>query len=112
MCSSIASSSSSGAPANSATTSAVRSSAVGPSPPEVTTRATPRGEEVERAREVVRPVADDHDVRDLDPERASRWRQPRAVAVARSTPVSTSVPVTTMPARPLTWRRAPCGPPP
>ena len=41
MCARMASSSSSGAPANAATTSAVRSSAVGPSPPEVTISAAP-----------------------------------------------------------------------
>ena len=41
MCARMSSSSSSGAPAKAATTSPVRSSAVGPSPPEVTISATP-----------------------------------------------------------------------
>ena len=90
---------------------AVRSSAVGPSPPLVTTRSTPR-----------RPGS-------AAPPCMSSGGRPTTSVWARSTPssrrrsdshgplrsvtrpVSTSVPVTTMPARALTWQvgRSPAG---
>ena len=82
------------------TTSAVRSSAVGPSPPLVTIRSTPIEARNASARvHVLGPVADDDGVGVVDPELA----QAVATATARcgrdTRPDSTSVPVTTMPAR-------------
>ena len=70
-------------PVKAPTTSAVRSSAVGPSPPEVITRSTPsRARKSSAARMSRRPVADDHDVGQLDACAAQALGQPRAVAVA------------------------------
>ena len=67
MRSSSASSSTISRPAKPATTSAVRSSAVGPSPPLVIDQVHALArEEVERRPQVLRPVADDHDVGELD----------------------------------------------
>ena len=69
--SSIPSSRTSSRPAKRATTSAVRSSAVGPSPPLVTIRsAALGGQEPQRRLEVLGAVADDEDVGDLDPQLA------------------------------------------
>ena len=80
MRSSSASSSASGRPPNSATTSAVRSSAVGPSPPLVTIRSTPwPARKSQRRAQVLGPVADDHDVRELD----ARARAAARTATAR-----------------------------
>ena len=70
------------APRRRPTTSAVRSSAVGPRPPLVMIRSTPsRGQEVEGCAQVVAAVRDDHDVRELDAAPAQLLGQPRAVAV-------------------------------
>ena len=64
------------------TTSAVRSSAVGPRPPLVTITSTPLdGEELERALHVLGPVADDERERVVDAELAQAVGQPRPVAV-------------------------------
>ena len=64
------------------TTSAVRSSAVGPRPPLVTIRSTPsRASHAQRGLHVVRPVADDDDRLEVDPELAQALGQPRPVAV-------------------------------
>ena len=64
------------------TTSAVRSSAVGPSPPEVTIRSIPSaGEEAQRRLEVVGTVGDDEDVGDLDPELGQPFGDPGTVAI-------------------------------
>ena len=69
-------------PGSAPTTSAVRSSAVGPSPPLVTIRSTPSArEEAQRALDVLGPVADDRDVGEVDAELAQPLGQPRAVAV-------------------------------
>ena len=82
MCARMSSSSSSGRTGEAATTSPVRSSAVGPSPPEVTISATPASaREPQRALEVVRPVADDRDLRHLEPEPHELAGDERAVAV-------------------------------
>ena len=82
MRSSSAASKASGRPAKPATTSAVRSSAVGPSPPEVIDeRDALPGEELERRAHVVGPVAADEDVRHLHAALAQPLGQPRAVAV-------------------------------
>ena len=71
-----------GGPGTRPTTSAVRSSAVGPSPPEVITSATPvPGEEAQRAAQVLGAVADDDDVPDVDAQPAQLLGQPRPVAV-------------------------------
>src|SRR5918998_590465 len=109
ICCSIASSSSSGTPANLATTSAVRSSAVGPSPPLVTIKSTPWPARNRNA--AARSC-------DRSPTH-SRWAtstpsSPSCCANhgplrSVSCPVSSSVPVTTIPARtsasPLLTRR-------
>ena len=79
--SSSAASSTIGRPAKPPTTSAVRSSAVGPSPPLVTIRSHARAEELERGEHVLRPVADHDDVRQLDAALAQPLGEPRAVAV-------------------------------
>ena len=80
---SMPSSSSSSTPAKRATISAVRSSAVGPSPPLVTiSRAPLVRHEAQAGLEVVGAVADDEDVRDLDAELGEALRDPGTVAVA------------------------------
>ncbi len=79
---SSASSSTSGRPANSATTSAVRSSAVGPRPPLVTIRSTPwPARKSSAARRSAGAVGDDHRVRELQAALAQALGQPGAVAV-------------------------------
>ena len=81
--SSISSSRTSSRPAKRATTSAVRSSAVGPSPPLVTIRSTPSAARNSSAASRSRgAVADAEDVGDVDAELAEPLRDPRAVAVA------------------------------
>ena len=66
------------------TTSAVRSSAVGPSPPLVTIRSHAlAGQEAQRGQHVLGPVADDHGVGEVDAELAQPLGQPRPVAVGR-----------------------------
>ena len=80
--SSSASSSTISRPWNAPTTSAVRSSAVGPRPPLVTTRSMPsRAKKRSAPRMSSRPVADDRDVREVDAELAQPLGEPRAVAV-------------------------------
>ena len=80
---SSASSSNSGRPAKPATTSIVRSSAVGPRPPLVTIRSTPCvGHEAQLGLHVLGAVAADRDVGELDAQLEQPVRQPRAVAVA------------------------------
>ncbi len=105
------SSSSSSTPAKRATTSAVRSSAVGPSPPLVTISSQPsRGDEAQAGLEVLRAVADDEDVGDLDPElrRGARETQGPLRSLIRA--VITSVPVTRIPARTLMGSASQVGP--
>ena len=75
-------SSADGRPWKRPTTSAVRSSAVGPSPPVVMSSGTPvPARKSSAADQVVRAVADDDDVPDVDAEAAQLLGQPRPVAV-------------------------------
>ena len=78
---SISSSRSSSTPANRATISAVRSSAVGPRPPLVTIRSSPRPPGSAAPLQVLRAVADHHDLRDLHPALPDALGQPGPVAV-------------------------------
>ena len=81
--SSSASSSTISRPWKPPTTSAVRSSAVGPSPPLVSTRSSPSpAMKRERREHVLRAVADDRRVREVDADLAQPLGEPRAVAVA------------------------------
>ncbi len=76
------------------------SSAVGPRPPLVTIRSTPSvGEEAQLRLDVLGPVAADRDVRQLDAELQQAVGDSQGPLRSRTRPVSTSVPVTTMPAR-------------
>ena len=56
----------------------------------------------QRGAQVVGPVADDHDVRQLDAAARAAARDSHGPFASRMIPDSTSVPVTTMPARTLT----------
>ena len=98
MRSSSASSSTIGRPGESATTAAVRSSAVGPSPPLVMIRSSPARPGTQRGAHVLGAVADDQDVRESTPASRSR-SDSHGPLRSRMIPESTSVPVTTMPAR-------------
>ena len=82
MSSSSRSSSTISRPENRPTTSAVRSSAVGPRPPLVMIRVIPvAAHELERGEQVVRPVADDLDHCGVDPDFPESLREPWPVAV-------------------------------
>ena len=90
----------------SATTSAVRSSAVGPRPPLVMITSTPsRGQELQRGAQVLRAVADDRHVRELRRPRSRSRSASHGPLRSAMIPDRTSVPVTTMPARALTCSR-------
>ncbi len=80
--SSSSSSRTSSRPVKRATISTVMSSAVGPRPPLVTIRSTPCvGQEAQLRLDVLRAVAADRDVGELDAELEQAVRQPRPVAV-------------------------------
>ena len=80
--SSNAASSDMATPTHDATTSAVRSSAVGPSPPLVMISVDAEtGEEVERGAQILRPVADHDRVRQDHAARPQLLGQPRPVGV-------------------------------
>ena len=93
------------------TTSAVRSSAVGPRPPLVTIRSSPRAARNASACSMsCRAVADDDDRLEVDAQLAQALRRATARCGRTTRPVRTSVPVTTMPARALISSRGPARP--
>ncbi len=100
--SSSAASTAIGRPATDATTSAVRSSAVGPSPPLVTTRSIPASARNRRAAERSSSRSPTTMTCATSTPRERNSPDSHGPFSSRTNPESTSVPVTTMPARTLT----------